>query len=1222
MELNDLVFSRGDFNNLFPFYIELNPDLAIVSMGSSAQKLLGQLEGQSLYDQFLIERPHAESFSFQELAEAKGEIFIMLFGASSLRFRGQWLAQTNSNTLFFVGSPWIQNVEELQKRQLLFTDFAIHDVTFDFLHIIKNIEINSDEIKVLLAKLREKTVLLKKSEEDYKATLLAASDVIYKLDENGVMSFANPAAERVTGYPVDELLRISLIDLVPVEYRKEINLAFKHQLISKAHSIYLEFPIVTKAGETKWIGQSTQLQMINDRIEFVALALDITEKRQASYLLQETNRKMELLQRLIDNSSDAIQIALESGQLYYINKVASERLGISMDDCKNYNISDIEVIFHDPQNWVMHLQELEIKKRITIEGININQTTGVTFPVEVTVNLYEINGQKFVIAHSRDISERKANEHLLNQELLLQEALIDIASTYINLDLNEVECTINSSLEKMGRFVNADRAYLFDYNFEDRVTSNTHEWCNDGIESELANQQNVPMELFPQWIEKHEKGEPFYIPELAALNDEKDAGLRAILEPQGIKSLLAIPLIDGDDLIGFIGFDSVRYHHHYSDKETNLLFLFGHVLINIRNRQKWERQLRLQEEKFRNIIANMNLGLIEVDNYDTIVFANQSFCEMSGFTLGELRGQKASDLLIGENDRSIINERQLAREEGITDSYEMPVFNKSGEQRWWLISGAPHYNDREQMIGSIGIHLDITEQKKLERELAQAKTFAEAASKAKELFLANMSHEIRTPLNVIIGMIRQLTKVNLSVDQIYFVNQAGAAAKHLLTIINNVLDMAKIDSGQLEVQMAPFRLTQLAEHVHHILETQAIEKNLKLNLKIAPQIAPCLVGDETRIRQVLINLLGNAIKFTTVGEVELRIRLVEEYDNVQKILFVVKDSGVGMSPEFVSRIFDKFSQEQSNANRGFEGTGLGMAISSDLVGLMGGEMSVESVKGVGTTINFTIDFEFGDEDVLQNTDRQLVQNSFVGFRVLLVEDNEMNRFIARQTLGFLGFDVEEAENGQIAVDAVRAKGYDLILMDIQMPIMDGVEATRMIRKTLQCTTPIIALTANAVKQDIDLYLSEGMNEFVTKPYEESDLFYKIQVALKGINKQSPKKQLAFPEASERLYSLDFVEKISRGDQRIVEEMKKLFIQTTSDYIIHLEKAIASMNLLEISRLAHQMKPSLEQMQVGRIKEDVRILEMLKTTPRSSEVILQSGHNITEVLKMLMIELSK
>jgi CheY-like chemotaxis protein len=348
----------------------------------------------------------------------------------------------------------------------------------------------------------------------------------------------------------------------------------------------------------------------------------------------------------------------------------------------------------------------------------------------------------------------------------------------------------------------------------------------------------------------------------------------------------------------------------------------------------------------------------------------------------------------------------------------------------------------------------------------------------------------------------------------------------------------------------------------------------------------------------------------------------EEYDNLQKIVFKVKDTGVGMTPEFVSRIFDKFSQEQSNANRAFEGTGLGMAISSDLVKLMGGEIKVDSVKGEGTTIQFIIDFEMGEEDLLHNAERQLVQNIYSGYRVLLVEDNEMNRFIARQTLGFLGFEVEEAENGQIAVEAIKARGYDLILMDIQMPIMDGVEATRTIRKDLNCHTPIIALTANVVKQDIDLYLSEGMNEYVTKPYEESDLFYKIQIVLRGAEKLVQPKVVAVSGVSNKLYSLDFVEKISRGDERIVNEMKVLFIQTAHNHISNLEKAIASMNLLEISRLAHQMKPSLEQIQVKLVKEDIRILEMLKTSPQSAETVQECVLNVIEVLKTLINELSK
>lgn len=798
-----------------------------------------------------------------------------------------------------------------------------------------------------------------------------------------------------------------------------------------------------------------------------------------------------------------------------------------------------------------------------------------------------------------DRTEQYLAEEELDQELKLQEALIDIASTYINLDPKDVDNTINKSLEKMGLFVDADRSYIFDYDFDLGTTSNTYEWCNQNIEPEIGNLQQVPLEFFPHWVDQHKKGKEFYIPDVSALDDDGPGGLKSILEPQGIKSLMAIPMLDGKELVGFVGFDSVKKHHDYSDKEKRLLFLFGQMLINIRNRQKWENQLRLQEEKYRNIIANMNLGLLEVDLNDVIVYANQSFCDMSGFDLEELKGRKAAQLFVKENQRDIIYQKNESRSQSVSDSYEIEIKDKHGKPHWWFISGAPNYNDKGQLIGSIGIHLDITEQKRLEEELAKAINFAETANKAKELFLANMSHEIRTPLNVIIGMIRQLTKENLTTDQHFYVKQSESSAKHLLTILNNVLDIAKIESGDMEIVHEPFSPSALVYNVHSIMYSQAKDKNLEFKLNVSHGINPVLKGDDTRLRQVLINLVGNAIKFTDKGMINLSVDLIDENTHSQTLRFEVGDTGIGMSEEFVSMIFDKFSQEHNTSNRKYEGTGLGMAISKDLIHLMGGQLLVESVKSKGTLCSFELTLPMGDPESLILNNTFVEEGSLKGKRALLVEDNEMNRFIATQSLNFLGIETVEAENGLIAIEMIQKQVFDLVLMDIQMPVMDGVEATTYIREKLKIQTPIIALTANAFKHDIDLYLEKGMNDFITKPYDEQDFFRKIEhvVSLSfNVLRSESSEQIdeEINRGKEPLFDLSQLKHMSRGNDDFVRKMINLFIKVTEENTEKLIEAMENNDIETVKKLAHKIKPSIDQMGIISLKDVVRSVEKFET----------------------------
>jgi len=355
----------------------------------------------------------------------------------------------------------------------------------------------------------------------------------------------------------------------------------------------------------------------------------------------------------------------------------------------------------------------------------------------------------------------------------------------------------------------------------------------------------------------------------------------------------------------------------------------------------------------------------------------------------------------------------------------------------------------------------------------------------------------------------------------------------------------------------------------------------------------------------------------------LVIELLEEDSFVQKIRFEVKDTGIGMAEDFVSIIFNKFSQEYNASNRKYEGTGLGMAISNDLIRLMGGTLAVKSTKNKGTLCSFELTLPLGHPDSLKTNSSLIKEGTFSGKRVLLVEDNEMNRFIAKQSLDYLGFETVEAQNGLIATEIIQEQSFDLILMDIQMPVMDGVEVTTFIRKNLKINIPIIALTANAFKHDIDLYLKKGMNDFNTKPYDEQDFFRKIEhllslaydvLKIDSISETAPTKTII------PLYDLSSLEKMSRGNKEFVTKMIKIFISLVAENTAALESALENDNIDSIKKIAHKIKPSIDQMGIASLTEVVRQIEKYDFNTGTQDEFISMAQKLINVLRDVVIEL--
>ena len=631
--------------------------------------------------------------------------------------------------------------------------------------------------------------------------------------------------------------------------------------------------------------------------------------------------------------------------------------------------------------------------------------------------------------------------------------------------------------------------------------------------------------------------------------------------------------------------------------------------------------MKIKEEKYRNIIANMNLGLLEVDQDDTIQYANQRFCTMSGYDFDELAGRNASEVLIPIENRNQIKIKNELRKQHIADAYELPVIVKNGEQKWWLISGAPNYNDLGELVGSTGIHLDITDQKKLELDLLEAKVNAENSSKFKELFLANMSHEIRTPLNGIIGMIREISREPLSLKQNRYIKNAGTASQHLLSIVNDILDISKIESGQMILEMHAFSLRNVVNETISILLPAVDEKPLELLKVISPTIAPAYIGDSNRIRQILINVISNSIKYTEQGSIAIECDITGVKAKVHQLKLKISDTGIGMEASFVKNIFNKFTQGDLSTARKYGGTGLGMAITYELIQLMNGSITVSSQLGIGTSVEIEIELEEADESRMQVETFPISLDSLKNKNILLVEDNDLNRIVAQDLLSFHNIKVTEANNGFQAIEELRKSSFDLILMDLQMPGMGGLEATKVIRKEMQLETPIIALTGNAFKAELELCELAGMNGYITKPYEEKVLLRAILKCLKLTDDVVEKSEYK-SYTNSKLYNLDYLSQFSHGSPDFIGDMIAAFVDQTPPAVKQIKAAWLEGDSATVKSVAHRIKSNVDMFGIDELKQDIRTIESSTVDDLTSPEFGQLIRKLEEIINKVAEEITK
>lgn len=594
----------------------------------------------------------------------------------------------------------------------------------------------------------------------------------------------------------------------------------------------------------------------------------------------------------------------------------------------------------------------------------------------------------------------------------------------------------------------------------------------------------------------------------------------------------------------------IRHIQPVLDEQEQVKFCIAYSM-DISDQKKAEEHIQLSEKKYRDLFNYSQAWICTHDLNGRLLSVNPAASLAMDYTAGEMVGRQLEEF-IPEEDKVSYDPVYLqpilkhGKSQGV-----FRVQSKTGTIIYLL-----YQNYKLDVPGIapyvIGFAQDITERIKAERELKQAKKITDESARAKEIFLANMSHEIRTPMNGVLGIAGLLAKTNLDEQQRNYLRLIQDSANNLLLLVNDVLDLEKIILGKLQFEHVVFSPADRIDLCLQSFIYKAEEKGIGLvhdNLLGADLV---VLGDPYRLSQIMNNLINNAIKFTETGNVTIETRLLNKSDNEARIAFTVKDTGIGITESQLGLIFEPFMQAHVAITRTHGGTGLGLSICRELITMMGGLLKVESEAGKGSTFSFELPFAISSSKLNQSTVAQDLNYQSLGNRyVLVAEDVELNQYLVRHIMESWGFTVDVVNNGREAVEMIQKNNYDLVLMDIQMPEMDGMEATRAIRQlsdAAKAAIPIVALTANALKGDSEKYLAAGMNDFLPKPFNEQKLFIVISNNLKK-GARAPETRtmndLNTPVtgSEEKLYDLNMVQTISGGDTGFVKRMVQLFLET-------------------------------------------------------------------------------
>ncbi|MET0463922.1 MAG: PAS domain S-box protein [Chitinophagaceae bacterium] len=1044
-----------------------------------------------------------------------------------------------------------------------------------FLFILGTLwKLNKD---ILARKVAEEEIRI--SEQKHRRLIEDAGVTLFTSDLKGIFSYVSARCFELTGYTVEELAGVSFANLVAADWVERVTDLYRQQVTDRQTESDLEFPIITKTGRKKWVEQHAVL-LYNEAGQphgFQCIVKDINAKKEAEEKLRKSE---ELARTVLDNTREGFFMVNRNYELMILNKKAK---------------NDMEALSGRKVEPGMNMLDFTIEEEREIAKANLRRVwNGEVIDYDSSYMLPE--GRAWIrISHS---PVRDSNGDIFGAAIVTHDItrakLSEIDALQADQKIRAMLASTHEGFYMIGpdftmiMFNDAAKAVL-------KIISGKDASLGDSIlEYVLPERKENFKELFDR-VMKGGTGE--VLAKITTTHGEKWFHNNYFPVKDENHEVIAVCV---------------------SSKDITEKKLAEDALEKIRTENE-EYQFRLQ-----SILDNTPLIVFIKDLEGRYLLTNRSFREMFNRTDEEVIGKTDFDIDTREQaehymelDREVIdNLHSIDREETIYDS-EKGVRNL-------LLMKFPLFDRDKKLYGVGGIATDFTERVQNQQKLIEAKKKAETAEQLQEQFLANMSHEIRTPMNGIIGMTNILMGTELTTEQKEFVQIIKQSSDNLLFLINDILDLSKIKSGKLSLEKLPFSMSETLDSTMAPFQLRAKEKGIRLILSLDKAVPSTMLGDPYRLTQILNNLFSNALKFTHKGYIQLTVFPLSITEKFMEISFSVADTGDGIPDDKLESIFQAFEQASASTTRKFGGTGLGLAITKKLVEMQGGNIMVSSAENEGTVFRFTLKYEIASaEEPVPRAEAEVKMDNqkLAGKRILVVEDNEINQKVMQHILQKERIVPVLADNGAIAVDMLeKGKVFDLIIMDLSMPEMDGFQTSTYIRQKLKLDTPIIAMTASALRNEKMKCFELGMNEYLTKPFAPSELFFQLHRFLSPADQHSAAPiTAAIIESKNDLYNLSFLNEMEDSDYFC--EVLRIFLETTPVMLDELREAVLYENWDMVNKKSHKLKSSLGILQMNSMLAMAADIEQAARTQAHTRRIPAILKRLTEQFQLVkpMIE---